>query len=124
MECTYTIHQEGLITIIEVKGTLDHDAITAIVQKLWQGKDYKHPCELWDFRSCVVGVGVEELKQLSRFAFGNQGERGYGRIAFVVEKYLHVQLAKIFEDFAATLPFEIKTFRTPEPAKRWLTDKV
>lgn len=121
MECVYTIRNGGKITYITVDGIVTEDVIkTILVKKVWAGKDYEHPCILWDFRTGILGFGIQELRELSRFAAGDKGTRGYGRIALVVEKDLHVGFAKLYEVFTNELPFEVKTFTDFELAKQWL----
>lgn len=116
----YTISHEGEITYINVEGTVSEDFIKHILKEVWAGKDYEHPCILWDFRSCILGLGIQELRELSHFTFGDKGERGYGRVALVVDRNLHFTFSRIYEVYTEKLPFEVRGFRDIEAAKRWL----
>lgn len=120
---SYTISHEGQITYIDVHGTVTEEILKDIVKEIWKGKDYEHPCILWDFRSCIAGCSPEELRELGHLVIETKEERGYGRVAFVVEKYLHFELSKMFESYVEDkLPFEVKAFKNIEAAKKWLKD--
>ena len=86
MERSYNIFTDGKITYIQLEGIVDIGILKKITEKIWQGKDYKHPCVLWDFRSGVIGFGIEDIQELSSFFKGNKRERGYGRIALVLKR--------------------------------------
>lgn len=118
----YTIQKNGQITCVTLEGEINATVFRQIVATLWAGKDYQHPCELWDFRACVAGIGPQDLKDLGRFATGDKGERGYGRIALVVEKDLHFKLSKIYERYTEELPFEVKAFKDMTAAQGWLEE--
>jgi hypothetical protein len=123
MECSYTICPEGNITYIYVEGTVSAAIITQIIKELWQGKDYEHPCVLWDFGSCVAGLGPEELKELGRLSREEKAKRGYGKVALVVSSYFHFELSRIYETYVDELPYEVKAFKDIATAKKWLQKK-
>jgi len=123
MECSYTIRPEGNITYIHVEGTVSAAIIPQIIKELWQGKDYEHPCVLWDFRSCVAGLGPEELRELGRFVSEDKDKRGYGKVALVVSSYFHFELSRIYETYVNELPYEVKAFKDIAAAKKWLQKK-
>ncbi len=123
MPCSYSISQEGEITYIYVIGTVTGEVIETILKEIWQGKNWKHPCVLWDFRFCMLGFGSEKLKDISNMAAGEKGERGYGRVALVVSKYIHFKLSKMYESYLQDVPFEIKTFLNVKPAQKWLNER-
>jgi hypothetical protein len=122
MTASYNIQTNGLITRVTLEGEVNAEVLKQIVATIWAGKDYQHPCELWDFRACVAGLGPQEIKEFSHFASGNKGEREYGRIALVVEKDLHFKLSQMYERYTETLPFEIKAFRDITAAQSWLKE--
>jgi hypothetical protein len=124
MNMSHTIQTNGKITYVTLEGEINAAVFKQIASTIWDGKDYQHPCELWDFRACVAGIGPQDLKELSRFAAGDRGERGYGRIAVVVEKDLHFKLSKIYEQYAEDLPFEVKAFKDMTAAQGWLEEML
>jgi hypothetical protein len=120
MKCSYEINNDGKITLIDVNGTVTKEVLQKILGELWQRKDDKPSGILWDFRSCVLGFGPEELKELSHFVIENRERRTYRKVAFVIEKDLHFGLLRIYKTYVGELPFEVKAFREVELAKEWL----
>ena len=92
MEYSYTIDNDEKITCITLNGIISKEIMEKIVEDVWQGKDYRHPCELWDFRSCVLGFSLEDLRELSQFVLSTEAERGDGKVALVTEKPLHFKI--------------------------------
>ena len=120
MKCSYKIHNDGEITHIDITGTVTKKSIQKILGEVWQKQDDEHPCVLWDFRSCVLGFGPQELKELSHFVIEHRENRNYRKVAFVIEKDLHFGLLRIYKTYVGELPFEVKAFREVELAKEWL----
>lgn len=120
MKYSYEIHNDGKITHIDVHGTVTKEVIQKILGEVWQAKDSEHSCILWDFRSCVLGFGPKELKELSHFVIENRERRTYKKVAFVIEKDLHFRLLRIYKTYVDELPFDVKTFRELELAREWL----
>ena len=120
--CTYTIETSQNITYICVTGVVDGTSLRKILEEIWTGKDYQHPCILWDFRVSVAGLGIEDVRRISQFV-KNQGDaRGYGRVAMVVDHHLNEQYARMYELLSQSLPFEVKTFRDVGSAEGWLRE--
>lgn len=113
---------DGKITTITVQGEVTDALLKQIIAEVWEGKDYQHPCLLWDFRKAVAGVGPQEIKAMSAFAAGNKGERGYGRIALVVGHDVHLKLARVYENYTRSFPFEVKAFHNLTTAQAWLQE--
>jgi len=122
MNQPYTIENNGKITLVTVHGVITEPRLKQIAEELWQGKDYQHPCTLWDFRTCIADLGPQEIKALSAFSAGNKGERGYGRIAIVVGRELHLKLSQVYENYTRSFPFEVKSFLDIDTAQTWLQD--
>ena len=120
MKCSYKINNDEKITHIDVDGTVSKKIIRKILEEVWQREDYEHPGILWDFRSCVLGFGPKELKELSHFIIEHREKRNYTRVAFVVEKDVHFGLLRIYKTYVGEIPFEIKAFREIELAEKWL----
>lgn len=119
-ESTYKILSYGKITAIAVQGEVTAPLLKQIAEKLWQGGHYEHPCQLWDFRNAIAGLGPPELRAMSAFAAGDKGERGYGRIALVVGHDLHLKLSQVYEHYTRAFPFEVKSFQNITTAHSWL----
>ena len=124
MSQPYTIQHQGKITSITLKGEVNNTLLKSIAEELWQGKDYHHPCELWDLRTCIVAIGPQEIKELSQFVSAQKEGRGYGRVAIVVERDLHFKLSQLYEHHTQNLPFEVKAFRDIDIAREWLLDSA
>lgn len=122
MKHSYTLTSEGSMTVITIQGVVTESLLKQITEELWQGENYRHPCLLWDFRVAVAGLGPQEIKALSAFSAGNKGERGYGRIAVVVEREIHIKFSRIYENYTRSFPFEVKSFCDVNSAQFWLQD--
>ena len=120
MKCSYTIQNDEEITYIDVYGTVTKEVLQKILGEVWQKNDSQPPGILWDFRSCVLGFGPKELKELSHFVIENRERRTYRKVAFVIEKDLHFGLLRIYKTYVGDMPFEVKAFREIELAKEWL----
>lgn len=123
MDSSFNIQRNENVTYVTLQGTINIEFIKTVTEEVWQGKDYTNPCALWDFRSCIMGIGPQDLQELVHLAAGDRGDRGNGKVAIVVEKDLHFKLAQIYESHTVTLPFEIKAFQEIESARDWLSGK-
>ncbi len=122
MKNSYTLTSEGKITVITVQGVVTEALLKHVAEELWQGENYQRPCQLWDFRTSIADLGPQEIKALSAFSAGNKGKRGYGRIAVVVEREIHIKFSQIYENYTRSFPFEVKSFCDVHSAQFWLQD--
>ncbi len=122
MKNSYTLTSEGRMTVITVQGVVTESLLKQVTEELWQGENYRHPCLLWDFRTAIADLGPQDIKALGAFSAGNKGERGYGRIAVVVEHEIHIKFSRIYEIHTRSFPFEVKSFCDVNSAQFWLQD--
>ena len=114
--------ESGLVTFT-VTGKVTRTGIIEELGRMLGDPDFrKGASNLWDFRSADgSGVTSADIQQLAIFIEKNRDRRGDGyKVAFVVAREADFGMARVYEGYAASLPFDIRVFRRMEEALAWI----
>lgn len=114
---------DGQITVCTAKGRLTFPEIQATVIDLSMDRMTSRVlCDLT--QATVADLSAGEIEEIIRLISQQVNKRGGGKAAIVAFAGVDYGLARMFSTFCeiASLPIEVKVFRTAEIAREWLQE--
>ena len=112
----------GLVTFT-VSGTVTSEGIIEALQDMLADRNFKKGAStIWDFRDADSSeLATMDVRRIAAYMDRIRAWRGDGyKVAFVVARDADFGLARVYEGYAASFPFEIMVFRSMDEALSWV----
>jgi hypothetical protein len=123
MPITSEIDGAKNLTTFKVKGDLTFDMAMAIVKDFYDGDPTKHV--LWDLIDTTdIQLTPGEVEEIISFKPRFNGKRAEGKTAFVAQKDIFFDLARMFEiqNDIQRASYSIMVFRNIDEAHQWIDE--
>jgi hypothetical protein len=122
MPVATTINRDERLVLFRCSGQIVFSEIRRAFDQMMQDPGFQPGINaLWDLRSASIGVRVQEIPDILAMIQSRQQERGTGyRVAILVGGSPDFGLSSMFEMKAATMPFDVRVFRSYTQATQWL----
>lgn len=122
MPVATTINRNERVVLFRCSGEIGVSEIRRAFDQMMSDPGFEPGIHaLWDLRTASIGVRVQEIPDILSMIRERQDERGRGyRVAILVGGSPDFGLSTMFEMKAATMPFDVRVFRSYNQATQWL----